>query len=96
MFKHKEHKYYRIQEAMKVENADITNSLPSLKKAHSTVSQSKEKMESVMLSITNHREAIKSHINDIFQSVGENSSLASLHVLITFSMSLTSSFKLSN
>ena len=69
MFEHKEHKYCRIQEAMKVENADITNSLPSLKKAHSTVSQSKEKVESVMLSITNRREAIKSHINDIFQSI---------------------------
>ena len=69
MFEHKEHKYCRIQEAMKVENADITNSLPSLKKAHSTVSQTKEKVESVMLSITNHREAIKSHINDIFQSI---------------------------
>ena len=69
MFKHKEHKYCRIQEAMKVENADITNSLPSLKKAHSTVSQTKEKVESVMLSITNRREAIKSHINDIFQSI---------------------------
>ena len=69
MFEHKEHKYCRMQEAMKVENADITNSLPSLKKAHSTVSQSKEKVESVMLSITNHREVIKSHINDIFQSI---------------------------
>ena len=69
MFEHKEHKYCRIQEAMKVENADITNSLPSLKKAHSTVSQSKEKVESVMLSITNRKEAIKSHINDIFQSI---------------------------
>ena len=69
MFEHKEHKYCRIQEAMKVENADITNLLPSLKKAHSTVSQSKEKVESVMLSITNRREAIKSHINDIFQSI---------------------------
>ena len=69
MFEHKEHKYCRIQEAMKVENADITNSLPSLKKAHSTVSQSKEKVESVMLSITNRREVIKSHINDIFQSI---------------------------
>ena len=69
MFEHKEHKYCHIQEAMKVENADITNSLPSLKKAHSTVSQSKEKVESVMLSITNRREAIKSHINDIFQSI---------------------------
>ena len=69
MFEHKEHKYCRIQEAMKVENADITNSLPSLKKALSTVSQSKEKIESVMLSITNHREAVKSHISDIFQSI---------------------------
>ena len=69
MFEHKEHKYCRIQEAMKVENADITNSLPSLKKAHSTVSQSKEKVESVMLSIANCREAIKSHINDIFHSI---------------------------
>ena len=69
MFEHKEHKYCRIQEAMKVENADITNSLPSLKKAHSTVSQTKEKVESVMLSITNRKEAIKSHMNDIFQSI---------------------------
>ena len=69
MFEHKEHKYCRIQEAMKVENADITNSLPSLKKAHSAVSQSKAKVESVMLSITNRREAIKGHINDIFQSI---------------------------
>ena len=69
MFEHKEHKYCRIQEAMTVENADITNSLPSLKKAHSTVSQSKEKVESVMLSITKRSEAIKSHINDIFQSI---------------------------
>ena len=69
MFEHKEHKYCRIQEAMKVENADITNSLPSLKKPHYTVSQSKENVESVMLSITNCREAVKSHINDIFQSI---------------------------
>ena len=69
MFEHKEHKYCHIQEAMKVENADITNSLPSLKKALSTVSQSKEKIESVILSITNHREAVKSHISDIFQSI---------------------------
>ena len=69
MFEHKEHKCCRIQEAMKVENADITNSLPSLKKAHSTVSQTKEKIESVVLSITNYREAIKSHINDTFQSI---------------------------
>ena len=69
MFEHKEHKYCCIQEAIKVENADITNSLPSLKKAHSTVSQTKEKVESVMLSITNRRETIKSHINDIFQSI---------------------------
>ena len=69
MFEHKEHKYCRIQEAIKVENADITNSLSSLKKAQSTVSQTKEKVESVMLSVTNCREAVKSHINDIFQSV---------------------------
>ena len=69
MFKRKEHKYCRIQKVIKEENADITNSLPSLKKAHSTVSQAKEKVESVMLSITNRREAIKSHINDIFQSI---------------------------
>ena len=69
MFEHKEHKYCRIQEAIKVENADITNSLPSLKKTHSTVSQTKEKVESVILSITNRRETIKSHINDIFQSI---------------------------
>ena len=69
VFKHKEHKYCHIQEAIKVENADITNSLSSLKKAHSTVSQTKEKVESVMLSITNRRESIKSHINDIFQSI---------------------------
>ena len=69
MFEHKKHKYCRIQEAIKVENADITNSLPTLKKVHSTVSQAKEKVESVMLSITNRREAVKSHINDIFQSI---------------------------
>ena len=69
MFEHKEHKYCRIQEAIKVENADITNSLSSLKKAHSTVSQTKEKVESVMLSITNRWETIKSHINNIFQSI---------------------------
>ena len=33
------------------------------------MSQAKEKVESVMLSITNRREAIKSRINDIFQSI---------------------------
>ena len=69
MYEHKEHNYCRIQEAIKVENADITNSLPSLKKAKSRVSQTKEKVESVMLSITNRKETIKSHINDIFQSI---------------------------
>ena len=66
---HKEDKYCHIQEAIKVENAAITNSLPTLKKAHSTVSQAKEKVKSVMLSITNCRKAVKSHINDISQSI---------------------------